>query len=208
MGVQRMVKQINGCGLLLPVRLPKAKMITESRYWKDDLAQRAQQLRRRTNQKRWTETSSARVEQTIMLGFYAVRKLIEAKKLSDDVANQALRITTHPGRGESVTRLNRFDYWELYDLNRSRTVSRSLTFLCNQVVHSYIFALSFDESGAFDGILVASDRERHQVLDFFQIQQIIDLFEQIGNDYPDEAIFTFDSRLQDYRVQARTRSHA
>jgi hypothetical protein len=183
-------------------------MITESHYWKDNLLQRAQQLRRRVNQKRWTETTSSRVEQTIMLGFYAIRKLIEAKKLSDDVANQTLRITTHPWRGESVTRLNRFDYWELYDLDRSRAVVRSLTFLCNQVVHSYIFALSFDDSCVFNGILVASDRERHQVLYFFQIQQIIDLFEQIGNDYPDEAIFTFDSRLQDYRVQARTRSHA
>jgi hypothetical protein len=43
---------------------------------------------------------------------------------------------------------------------------------------------------------------------FFQIKQIIDLFEQIGNDYPDETIFTFDSRLQDYRVQSRTKSHA
>jgi hypothetical protein len=183
-------------------------MISESHYWKDDLLQCAQQLRRRMNQKRWTGVSSARVEQSIMLGFYAVRKLIESKKLSDDVANQTLRIITHPWQGKSVTRVNRFDYRELYDLNRSRIVVRNLTFLCNQVVHSYIFALSFDESGTFDGVLVASDRERHLALYFFQIQRIVDLFEQVGNDYPDEVIFRFDSHLQDYKIQARTRSHA
>jgi hypothetical protein len=183
-------------------------MITESHYWKDDLLQRAQQLQRRVNQKRWTEFSSARVEQTIMLGFYAIRKLIEAKKFSDDVANQTLRITTHSWRGKSVTRLNRFDYWELYDLERSRTVTRSLTFLCNQVVHSYIFALSFNDSGAFNGIFVASDRERHETLHFIQIQQIIELFEQAGHDDPDEVTFEFDSRLQDYRVRAKTRSRS
>jgi hypothetical protein len=208
MGVQRMLQRTSGCRLPLGELLPKAEMITESHYWKDDLLQRAQQLRRRVNQRRWTGVSSARVEQIIMLGFYAVRKLIEAKKLSDDVANQTLKIAAHPWRGESVTRLYRFDYWGLYNLNRRRTVVRSVAFLCNQVIHSYIFALSFDESGFFNGILVASDRERHQALYFIQSQQIVELFEQVGNDYPDEVTFEFDSHLQDYRVQARTKTHA
>lgn len=131
---------------------------------------------------------------------------MEAKKLSDDVANQTRKITTHPWQGGAVTRLNRFDFRELYDLTRSRIIMRGLTFLCNQVIHSYIFALSFDESLNFNGIFVASDRERHQGLHFIQIQQIIDLFEQIGNDYPDEVKLEFDSRIQDYRVQARTKS--
>ena len=140
-----------------------------------------------------------------MLGFYAVRKLVEAKKLSDDIATQNMRIIIHPWKGEAVTRRNRFDYSELYDLSQRRTVARSLTFICNQVVHSYLFALSFDESRRFSGILVASDRERHQALYFIQSQQIVDLFEQIGNDYPDEMILEFDPRIQDYRVQSRTR---
>ena len=183
-------------------------MISESHCWKNDLLQCAQQLRRRVYQRRWTRVSSARVEQTVMLGFYAVRKLIEAKKLSDDVANQTLKITTHPWQSQSVTRLNRFDYWELYDLDRGRTIVRSLAFLCNQVIHSYIFALSFDESNTFNGILVTSDRERHQALYFVQIQQIVDLFERIGHDDPDEVMFEFDSHLQDYRIKAKTKSHA
>ena len=41
-----------------------------------------------------------------------------------------------------------------------------------------------------------------------QWRQIIDLFEQIGNDYPDEMKFEFDERLQDYRVQSKTKSRA
>jgi hypothetical protein len=181
-------------------------MISESHYWKDDLLRQAEQLRRRMLQKRWTGISSAHVERSIMLGFYAVRKLIEAKKLSDDIATQNLRIITHPWRGEAVTRRNRFGYWELYDLSQRRTVARSLTFICNQVVHSYLFALSFDESQRFNGILVASDRERHHALHFIQSQQIVDLFEQVGNDYPNEMKLEFDERIQDYRVESRTKS--
>jgi hypothetical protein len=179
-------------------------MISESHYWKSDLLKQAQSLRRRTNQKRWTETSSARVEQAIMLGFYAVRKLIEAKKLSDDVANQSLGLITHPWRGKAVTRINRFDYWELYDLDKSRTVSRSLAFLCNQVIHSYLFALSFDDANSLDGVLVASDRERNQALYFIRSQQIVELFEQVGNDYPNAMDLEFDERGQDYTVRAKT----
>jgi hypothetical protein len=175
-------------------------MIYESHYWKDDLLKQAQILRRRVDQKRWTESSFANVEQSVMLGFYSVRKLLEAKKLSDDVANQKLRITAHSWKGKIVTRFNRFEYWELYDLEHSHLVARSLIFLCHQIVHSYIFIVSFDVLNRFSGILVTSDRERHRTLYFIKVQQIIELFERVGSDYPDEIRFVFDSSIQDYKV--------
>lgn len=139
-----------------------------------------------------------------MLGFYATRKLIEAKKLSDDVANQSLSLVAYPWRDKSVTRINRLDYRELYDFDRSRTVSRNLVFLCNQVIHSYLFVHSFDDVDRFNGILVASDRERNQALYFIGSQQIVELFEQVGNDYPNTMDLEFDNRAQDYIVRART----
>jgi hypothetical protein len=183
-------------------------MIYESHYWKDDLLKQAQILERRINQKRWSESSFAHVEQSVMLGFYSIRKLLEAKKLSDDVANQSLQIKAYSWKGKGVTRLNRFEYWELYDLEHSLIAERGLAFLCHQIVHSYIFLLSFDESNCFDGILVTSDRERHRMLYFIQVQQIIELFEQIGHDYPNEIKLEFDSHIQDYRIQSRTKSRA
>lgn len=181
-------------------------MIYESRYWKDDLLKQAQILRRRINQKRWPGSSFARVEQSVMLGFYSIRKLLEAKKLPDEVANQSLRVIAHSWQGKEVTRLNRFEYWELYDLEHSRIVACSLIFLCHQIVHSYIFIVSFDELKHFSGILVTSDRERHRILYFIEVHQIIQLFEQVGKDYPDEIIFKYDPSIQDYKVQAKTKS--
>lgn len=183
-------------------------MIHESRYWKDNLLKQAQILRRRKNQRRWPESSFAHVEQSVMLGFYSIRKLLEAGKLSDDVANRSVRVTAHSWKGEAVTRLNRSEYWELYDLEHSRIIPRSLAFLCHQIVHSYIFMTSFDESNSFDGILVTSDRERHQMLYSLRADQIIELFEQVGKDYPNETAFSFDPRIQDYKVRSRTKSRA
>jgi hypothetical protein len=141
-----------------------------------------------------------------MLGFYSIRKLLEADKLSDDVANQNLRITAYPWMGKTVTRVNRGQYWELYDLEHGRPVMRSLMFLCHQVVHSYVFVVSFDERGCFEGILVTSQRERHRQLCLVRSLQIIDLYEQIGNDSISEMTLTFDESLQDYRVHSKRKT--
>ena len=143
-----------------------------------------------------------------MLGFYSIRKLVEATKLSDDVANQNLRVTAYSWKGKAVTRLNKSEYWELYDLEHARVVTRSLAFLCHQIVHSYIFVVSFDQSKCLDGILITSDRERQKMLYKIQVKQIIELFEQVGADYPDEMILNFNSQIQDYKVQSRTKSRA
>jgi hypothetical protein len=65
-------------------------MIYKSSFWKDDLVKQARFLGSKTNQKRWAESSSARLEQAVMLGFYSIRKLNEARKISDSVSRQEI----------------------------------------------------------------------------------------------------------------------
>ena len=59
-------------------------MIAESYYWKRELLRVAARLRRRLTQRRWPEASFSVVEMDLMVGFYAIRKLAEAKKISDE----------------------------------------------------------------------------------------------------------------------------
>ncbi|HEX9938589.1 MAG TPA: hypothetical protein VGB15_15735, partial [Longimicrobium sp.] len=80
-------------------------MIWESSYWKEDLLKQAEALRKRTTQRRWPEISFARLEQAVMLGFYSIRKLVEARKLSDHVASSAIPVTTYPPTGKPITYL-------------------------------------------------------------------------------------------------------
>src|SRR5688500_12765511 len=139
-------------------------MIHESSYWKNDLLRKAKSLGRRLTQRRWPDATFAQVEQTVMLGFYSIRKLIEATKLADSISTQQVPLIAYPAKGKNVTRMNWFEYWELYDLEAPEAVSRDLMFLCHQFVHSYVFMLSFSESRDFEAVLVSSERERHRYL--------------------------------------------
>jgi hypothetical protein len=175
-------------------------MIRESSYWKDDLAKQAAGLRRREKQRRWTERSLARVEQTIMLGFYSVRKLVEAKKLSDSTVNRQLPLTTYPHRGRLVTFINNHKIGELYDFDAGKPTSRDVVFVCNQFIHSYVFSVVLNNHGGLCGILVSSDRERNQSLYELRLRDIVSMFEAISQDYPDLIEMQFDSTKGDYLV--------
>lgn len=177
-------------------------MIYESSFWKDDLLKQAKFLRSKTNQKRWTKSSSARLEQSVMLGFYSIRKLNEARKISDSVSSQEIVVTAYKQKGQTPNRLNWLDINKFYDLESSQTATKNLIFLCNLFIHSYIFREYFDTEGQLKGVFVNSDRERHQMLYELEIEQIIKIFEQVGNNYPTSIVFKYDERKQDYDVKS------
>lgn len=183
-------------------------MIYESCYWKDDLLKKAKSLRRRLTQRRWPEATFAQLEQTVMLGFYSIRKLIEATKIADSIATQEIAIVAYPATRKSVTRMTWHRYWELYDLEAPEAMSRDLMFLCHQFVHSYVFMPSFSEAREFEAVLVSSDRERHRYLYELPVHTMITLFEQIGRDYPNEVRMVFNSARRDYDVVSVTRTDA
>lgn len=127
-------------------------MIWESSYWKNDLLRRAKMLRVRTRQERWPESSSAKVEQLLMTGFYAVRKLIEAKKLTDALVAKRILVWEFPAAGKPVHLCNWHHIDRLYDLEKSKKTQIDVLDLCHQFVHSYIFLLSFDNKRRLNGV--------------------------------------------------------
>lgn len=177
-------------------------MIAESYYWKNDLLKQADALRTRKSQRRWPEVSFARLEQTVMLGFYSIRKLIEASKLSNSTFEQELPLTTYPRIGKNVTRMNSYKLDQLYNFASQSTDSRDVLFICHQIVHSFVFMPAFDEDGKLDVILFTSDRHRNQRLYSITLEQIIQLFDQVGNDYPNEIQMVFNPDSGDYDVTA------
>lgn len=111
-----------------------------------------------------------------MLGFYAIRKLIEATKFTDVISNQYFDLIAYPATGKNVSRTNWHHFWELYDLELPEQVRHDLLFLCHQFVHSYVFMPSFSDTKEFVAILVSSDRERLRYLYQLEIKVIIRLF--------------------------------
>ncbi len=157
-------------------------MISESFYWKSDLLKQAAALTRRRTQKRWPDAALARCEQTVMLGFYSVRKLIESGKLTDRVANLNINVGLRPATGEVVHRMNCTRISELYDWENVLKKTVSLSYLCNQVIHSYVFSLLFGEDDALMSVLVTSDRQRSKELLEVTIEEVISVFEVVGRD--------------------------
>ena len=179
-------------------------MIWESSYWKEDILRQAAALKKKTKQQRWTDRSYAQLEKTVMLGFYSIRKLLEAKKLTIDVIKTKLSVISFPSLGEAVTLLNWHHFDRLYDFNRPNEQKRSLQWLCNIIVHSYIFSPVFGEQSRFEGLFFNSDLIRHEALYFVHIEGIISLFKSVGNDNANYAEkYSLDSKKGDFEVVLR-----
>lgn len=179
-------------------------MIHESRFWKDDLLKSAASLERRVTQQRWYDGTFADVEKKVMLGFYAIRKLIEAHKVDDKTAKQGIVVTVYPSTGKLVTRSNWHHWWDLYDLEDPKKTKMPLIPLCHQFVHSYVFSCAFDENKAFDGVLVSSDRERNRLLFSVSVPELIRVFKAIGQNYPNSYYSKFNQAKGDYDVVIKT----
>lgn len=179
-------------------------MIHESRFWKNDLLKSALSLERRLSQQRWSDGTFADVEKRVMLGFYAIRKLIEAKKIDDELANQSVSLTTYKSTGKPVTRINWHHYWELYDLDSPQSSTLRVLLVCHQFVHSYVFGFSFSETRDLVSILVSSDREKNRVLYEIKVVELIRLFREIGQNYPTEYHASFNDKKGDYDVVVKT----
>ncbi|NQT21789.1 MAG: hypothetical protein HQ592_18945 [Planctomycetes bacterium] len=176
------------------------KMIWESGYWKDDLLRLARVLTHKQQQKVWRESSMARVEKSIMTGFYIIRKLMDARKLSDAVVLERVSIQSFPHRGKPVTLMNWDHIDRHYDLDRSHQTSRSLIWLANQMVHSYVFIVSVDETGGLNGVFFSSDKERNKALHFAEATKVIQKFEQIGGKCPWKERYILNPDTGDYDV--------
>jgi hypothetical protein len=177
-------------------------MIDESWYWRVDLRKRAASLRKRMTQKRWTATSSARCEQTVMLGFFSVRKLIESRKLTEDFASRQVQVDVYAPTGKHIHFLNVHKLEEAFDLQKNEARVVTVRHLCNQIVHSYIFNFVFGEESFLEYILVTSDTSRKRELLQLSLKAIIEIFDLASDGEVNEAIaFSYDEELGDYVVR-------
>ncbi|MGW5613605.1 hypothetical protein [Streptomyces sp. NPDC003877] len=78
---------------------------------------------------------------------------------------------------------NNHKLWDLYDLEKGRDVELSLTNLCNQVIHSWVWGFASGGNGiGLDGVFVSSDRKRRKCLYFLSIDILVDLFRSVGEE--------------------------
>lgn len=159
-------------------------MIGDSVPWKEDLLRVADSPERRTTQRRWTERTSFLVERDVMNAAYAVRKLNEARKISDELAGETVTAREHLLLGKPVDIWDRDAFYEHYDMEHTPSVELALADFYNQVIHSWVWTLSGAEEPPhlFDGIYVSSDRKRKSRVYFLAADTLVRVFRAVGHD--------------------------
>jgi len=174
-------------------------MIWESSYWKDPLLDLVKRIKSWESRKDFDEPDFVEIELQIMIGFYSVRKLIEAKKLSDQVALARISAKSFPNL-KDVNLLNWHHIDTFYDLNNPKETRLPLRFVANQLIHSYVFIIDEEEEGGFSGIFFCSDNKRNEELFHVSSKEFKRVFELVGSDYPSDARIRFNPKTKDYDV--------
>ena len=203
-------------------------MIYESFYWRKELLKLATKIEKRIPYKRsWTDSQNGDFEKEVMIGFYMIRKLKESFKLTNNIIATNIAGFKYSSKGKLVTLMNNHRFMELYDFEQPKKDKFNLTFLINQIVHSYIFSPKFDVNrdeaikniedktiitwedvdGAINsvkieltGILFCSDDKRNEFLYELSIKDIINLFIKTGNCNVTSSSRTFNEKKKDYDV--------
>lgn len=158
-------------------------MIHDSSYWKDSLRKHTQMLNEKLEQRVWRDSSFSKVEQSVMLSCYIVRKLAEAKKIADAKFQNPLKMKRFRATGETVDLLNKHKLDELYQLSESSEITKPLSYVANQIIHSFIFVPIFETAEKIHGFAFNSDRSKSSELYMLELRTLIEAFAACADSY-------------------------
>ena len=155
-------------------------MATSSHPWKQLLLRQAEALQPLRQPHRWSEASTVRLEETVVLGFYAIRRLINAYLLSDALVHRPITMTAYPSQKKTGLLLGDEPLVTLYELKAGREVAHDLLFLCHQITNNCVFVPYFGKDKAIQGVYVTSDHQRKVALYGVTIESVQNLFREVG----------------------------
>lgn len=200
-------------------------MIHESYYWRKELIKISDKIQKKIKvQKNWSDSKYAKLEKNLMLGFYIIRKLMEANKLTNKLGSSKFQLKEYKNSSVNITLFNNHKFYDNYDLQNHNIVKRDLKFLINQFVHSYTFAPKFEitnknilkrledenlseeeQNDIYDnsekeliGILINTDSNKNTSLFEIDIKSIIDIFTKIGECNVTHIEMKFNPKKGDY----------
>jgi hypothetical protein len=158
-------------------------MIDDSIPWKDDLFKVANRLEAKTKQKRWTERTGYLIERDFMVSAFAIRRLLDAHKISDALRQHQIPVTRFDLAGNPPDLMSPADIGDSYDFANGRRMTLTIVKLCQQFIHSFVFTFSCDEStDLLDGVYVASDFDKGKFLYRVAALDYITLCREIGEE--------------------------
>lgn len=173
-------------------------MIHESAPWKERLGKDAEIIERWAAKPKITSRRSFVIEQKVFLAAYAIRKLLEGRKLSSSFEGHTFRCQMFSvSAGQMVTfwNIHRFD--ELYDLSKPAKRATNVPDLLDLIVHSMVFGELLRDDDTVEGFLVTSDRKRSNLW-FVDLSDFTAMMRQVSKDYPSVAVRMFDRDTKEW----------
>lgn len=156
-------------------------MIYESYYWKEELFRSAQYLVSRLTAKRWTQRSFAKLEKTVMIACYSIRKLGEAQKISPDFLDRQIDVLRYQAKKKNINQFNSHRIDENYKIDSVETITITVSYLLNQIIHSFVFMPLMSREDSIIGILFNSDRSKNNHLFQIQTKDLVDIMLSISS---------------------------
>ena len=174
-------------------------MIWDSAEYKAELATASKRFARWRARKRLRSADYVQIEMLAFSAAYIVRKLMDAKKLTKRVGDIRVRVSVAKCIA-NVTRLNWHKIDELYDFAQSTSKDVSLRFLCNQLIHSYVFVISLNETGGLSSLYFASDEQRNKGLFRLNVRALERTLSAISRDSPKEGDWYYNEATGDFET--------
>ena len=169
-------------------------MIYESYPWKQDLLRRRRLIKKYNRADLLSEDDDRAytvIEKAIFYSAFITRKLIDCKgKVSDEVDKYKF----HLKGVRPVKEINLMHRWlddDSHNWGHEETYTKPGADVCNWLIHSYVFFLSYDENGVVDGFYVSSDYDKNKVLYRIELKDWLAYMDFVGkeiwqNRYPGE----------------------
>ena len=157
-------------------------MNTSSHPWKQELARKAAILQPMAGPHRLTDSTAAKLEETVVVGCYAIRRLVNGFLIPESRIHHPVAMTAFPHRRQTIPVLGDEPLPTRYDLGAGRLVNHDLVFLCHQVLQNCIFEPWQSADHSLIGILVTSDHQRKIALYGVTLPALIELFHRIGTE--------------------------
>jgi hypothetical protein len=155
-------------------------MIYESYYWKLELYKNYRYLLRFRTLKHVKAESFIKLEKTIMISAYIIRKLDDAEKIPPDFLEEKISVKKYMANDKIIDHLNWHHIEENYQLENELDDENNWKYFINQIIHSFTFMPVFNDSNNFDGIMLNSDKSKNKNLYYISLHEIIKLLLKIS----------------------------
>lgn len=172
-------------------------MIWESAPWKDQLAKDAILIDRWAKRTKNSARRGHLLEKKIFITAYALRRLIEADKISSSFGERAFTCMSFPRLSDKMTVTNNHRIDKLYSFENGERRTLLLPDLLNMIIHSLAFSFSIEDAGEVSGFLIASDRKQ-KCLWLVSLADFCRVMSDASADYPTNVVRVYDDETDNW----------